>query len=106
MSVCNDPNEAAPCNNSGWAPTTGGGGSTSGGGTTIPWSDPNYWNSWNNTFGSLGSALGSWSDAFDGNNQPYYQPMQGPSSNTYIYIGMGLLFLLLVVIMVFFFRKK
>lgn len=82
----------------------------SSGGTQINWSDPNYWTGWNQTFGSLGGAIGQWVNAFDGNQQQ--QPMivtQQPTetrNNTALYIGFGILALLLIIIIVVLFKKS
>lgn len=85
------------------SPTTGGSGST----TYSMWTDPNYWSGWNNTAGSLGSAVGNWANIFNGNNQQptYIQPPQS-QSNTLMYVFMGLLLVVLVVILFIILRKK
>ncbi len=78
-------------------------------GNQIPWSDPNYWSGWNNTAGSLGGAIGTWIDAFDG-QQPIVYPNQQQvattSNNTALYVGFGVLALLLIIIIVFLFKKS
>ncbi len=77
-------------------------------GNQVNWSDPNYWTGWNNTVGSLGGAVGTWIDAFDGQQQTVYaQPQtQIQQSNTALYIGFGILGLLLIIIIVFLFKKS
>lgn len=76
-------------------------------GGNIPWSDPNYWSGWNNTVGSLGAALGSWSNLFTGNVQPTYYPAPHTQrNNTLLYVGMGLMFILLMAILFITLKKK
>ncbi len=87
-------------------PTQGSTTNTYGGWGNVNYSDPNYWNQWNQTIGGLGAAVGSWVNGVNGNTQQYVPVnTQTQQNNTTMWIVGGIIAVVAVLAIVYLMRK-